>query len=82
MKLLDVGYEKLEIKVPWSFRNARCVRTVLDLGRRLGVPNIDREGVKHFALGDAVYQAEQVIEVYTHVEKLAGTPGGPSPCLL
>lgn len=82
LKLLDAGYDKLGIRVPWSFRNARCVRTVLDLGKKLGLSNIDREGVKHFALGDAIYQAEQVIEVYSHVEKLATTPGGPGPSLL
>ena len=82
LDLLKAGYDTLGIKVPWSFRNARCVRTVLDLGKRMGFTNFANEQTKHFALGDAIYQAEQVIHVYRKLTEQATVPGGPSPCLL
>ena len=70
LDLLKAGYDKLQMKVPWSFRNARCVRTILDLGKNLGLGDIDREGVKHFALGDSIHQAKQVTKVLDYIQKL------------
>lgn len=55
--MLGAAYRALGMKQPWSYRNARDVRTMLALAPLGGqlVP-----GVKHNALDDAVYQAEQV----------------------
>ena len=83
--MLHTAYEMLGMRCPFTFRNGRCVRTIIDLGRKLGIPNIERKGTKHFALDDAVYQAEQIIEVYHYIEKLATKmtdKGMDFPCLL
>ena len=52
--LLARAYEKTGLKVPWSFRNNRCYRTIKNL-----LPNIkiQREGNHHNALDDAKSQA-------------------------
>ena len=68
--MINAAYGMLGMRCPFSFRNARCVRTRLALGRSLGLPNIERKGIKHFALDDAVYQAEQIIKVTNHVQQL------------
>ncbi len=68
--MLNAAYGMLDMRTPFQFRNARCVRTILDLGKRLGLLNIEREGVKHFALDDAVYQAQQIMKVINHVQQL------------
>jgi len=68
--MLTTAYEMMDIRCPFSFRNARCVRTRLALGRSLGLTDVDRKGTKHFALDDAVYQAEQIIKVTNHVQQL------------
>ncbi len=68
--MLTTAYQMMGINCPFSLRNARCVRTILDLGRRLGLANIERKGVKHFALDDAVYQAEQIIKVYNYIQAM------------
>lgn len=67
--MITSAYQMLGMRCPFSFRNARCVRTRLALGRSLGLANIERQGTKHFALGDAMYQAEQIIKVTNHIQK-------------
>lgn len=56
--LLGEAYKAAGIKVPWSFRNTRDVRTILDLS---DLPAITYNGHKHNALSDAVCQAKDVI---------------------
>jgi hypothetical protein len=56
--MLKAAYDKLGLKLPWSFRDARDVRTVL----ALAPVELKAEGVKHTALDDAVFQAKQVIK--------------------
>jgi len=67
--MITSAYRMLGMRCPFSFRNARCVRTRLALGRSLGLANIERKGIKHFALDDAVYQAEQIIKVTNHIQQ-------------
>lgn len=53
----------LQIPVKWKFWNDRDVRTVVDLGRQIGIdPKKDMpfDGVKHDALADAIHQAKYV----------------------
>lgn len=70
--LLSHAYDKLGMRVPWSFRNARDVRTMLWMGKALGI-NLE-EGMKpvpftkHFALDDAIYQANQVAALVRKVK--------------
>jgi len=78
--MINAAYGMLGMKCPYQFRNARCVRTTLDLGRKLGLTNVERKGIKHFALDDAVYQAEQIIKVYNYIQEMTndGTVEGMS----
>lgn len=65
--LLDHAYRAAGLRVPWSFRNARDVRTILALSPKRK-PVVDL-GTKHMALDDAVYQARQVISAYRKLGK-------------
>ena len=53
--------------VPWKFWNDRDVRTMVELGRVIGVdPKRDFpfEGVKHDALADSIHQAKYVSAIW------------------
>lgn len=60
--ILSATYKQCGIKQPWQFWNNRCYRTVKSLR-----PNIklEREGVHHNCLDDAISQAK-------HLQKLLG----------
>lgn len=49
-------YDSFGIRRPWSFRDARCLRTLKNTFPSL--PYSDRSGVIHNALTDAIKQAE------------------------
>ncbi len=68
--MITTAYEMLGMRCPFQFRNARCVRTRLALGRALGLSDVERTGVKHFALADAIYQAEQIIKITNYIQQL------------
>lgn len=57
--LLQAAYRAAGTKAPWSHRSERCVRTVKWQVPR-SVTRVERKGVAHNALDDAIYQAEQV----------------------
>ena len=65
--LLTKAYEMMGVRVPWSFRNARDVRTMIWLGKLAGLKESDapkpQPFIKHFALHDAMFQAEVVLQV-------------------
>ena len=61
--LLRAVYQKLGMKIPWSFRHSRDVRTILALAPSTA-DLVKREGAQHHALADARYQADQVRAVY------------------
>lgn len=53
--------------VPWKFWNDRDVRTMVELGKVIGIdPKRDFpfEGVKHDALADAIHQAKYVSAIW------------------
>lgn len=60
--LLQAAYEAAGQKIPWKYRNARDVRTVLGLVDISSVV-IPHAG-KHHALADARFQAQQVIAAH------------------
>lgn len=68
------AYKETRLTLPWRYSNDRCVRTMVDLGRRLC--NIDPkhdikiEGTAHNALDDAKHQAAYVSVI---TQKLAGS---------
>jgi hypothetical protein len=66
--ILAQAYRDIGASIPWSFRNDRDVRTIVDLAKCL--KNIDslklavRDGVYHNALSDALFQVECVSIAY------------------
>ncbi|AUR87947.1 ribonuclease H-like domain protein [Vibrio phage 1.106.O._10N.286.51.F7] len=68
--IIGNAYQSVNIKCPWEFRNERDVRTVVDLGRKVGFnPKYDMpfSGVRHDALDDAIHQAKYVSEIYKKI---------------
>jgi DNA polymerase III epsilon subunit-like protein len=57
--IMEHAFRKTGIKCPWEFWHDRCFRTIksmFDIKR-------DFKGVKHYALDDAIHQAEILIEI-------------------
>ncbi len=71
--ILRKAYNTVKLKVPWHFRADRDVRTLVALGKSVGiskkasdtpmVPNL----IKHNALSDAKYQAAYVCEIWRRI---------------
>lgn len=60
-------YRKTGISRPWAYHNDRCVRTIVELGRKRGIDPKNTaafNGTKHNALDDAIHQAKYVAEIY------------------
>ena len=65
--ILATAFHATWIKQPWSFSKDTCVRTMVMLGRQLGIdPKYDmtREGEHHNALDDAIHQARYVSVIW------------------
>lgn len=60
--LLQAAHVAVGVLLPWKYRNARDVRTILALSSE--GHQVKRVGDEHHALTDARYQAEQVRAVY------------------
>ncbi|AMO58146.1 hypothetical protein GZ77_20645 [Endozoicomonas montiporae] len=61
--ILSHAFHKTWVKQPWSFSKDTCVRTMVMLGRELGIDpknELPREGEHHNALDDAIHQARYV----------------------
>jgi inhibitor of KinA sporulation pathway (predicted exonuclease) len=61
-----LGYK---VEIPWHYRNIRDVRTVVDLASIGGFKkkHVEREGIHHNALDDAIYQAKLVANAYCYL---------------
>ncbi len=65
--ILANAFNATWIKQPWSFSKDTCVRTMVMLGRQLGIdPKYDlpMEGKHHNALDDAIHQARYVSTIW------------------
>ncbi|UYY73991.1 3'-5' exonuclease [Klebsiella michiganensis] len=61
--ILRASYDRESIPCVWHFANDRDVRTIVELGRAIGINprrDIPFEGVMHNALADAKHQAKYV----------------------
>jgi len=61
--ILESAYSAVGLRAPWKFWNVRDVRTVVELGRMLGLPYHKAtpfDGIAHNALDDAKHQAKYV----------------------
>jgi hypothetical protein len=62
-----MGYDQ-----PWDFWNDRDVRTMVELGRVIGIDpknDMEFEGIKHDALSDAIHQAKYVSLIWQALTK-------------
>ncbi len=57
VNLLENAYEKVGLKCPWNFWQARDMRTVVDLAGVNPKQDYVREGTHHNAIDDAQFQA-------------------------
>ncbi|MFA1278360.1 3'-5' exonuclease [Klebsiella quasipneumoniae] len=65
--ILRASYERDDIPCPWHFTNDRDVRTIVELGRAIGINprrDIPFEGDIHNALADAKHQAKYVSAIW------------------
>lgn len=62
--LLQAAYTLLKRRLPWKYRDARDVRTAIDMAQGVAFAE---QTAKHHALEDAKYQAEQLRIVYKHL---------------
>lgn len=60
--MVEDAYNQYAIPIPWKFWDVRDMRTVVDIGRWLNMDpkKIQREGVHHNALDDAIHQAKVI----------------------
>lgn len=58
------AFRMVGLPVPWSFRNDKCYRTVINLLPPNRRPEFVRSGVAHNALDDAITQALYLQKVY------------------
>ncbi len=65
--ILRASYDREDIPCPWHFANDRDVRTIVELGRAIGINprrDIPFEGDMHNALADAKHQAKYVSAIW------------------
>lgn len=63
--LLDAAYRQAGKDAPWRYSGHRCFRTLVSLvGEKLPV---ERQGVHHNGLDDALYQTEVLFEAMTRL---------------
>jgi hypothetical protein len=64
--LLAYAYRNLRRPLPWNFRNDRCYRTLKTMYPEIV---IEREGVQHHALDDAISQAKHLVRILAHMRQ-------------
>lgn len=65
--IMRTSYDRENIPCPWHFANDRDVRTIVELGRAVGINprrDIPFEGDMHNALADAKHQAKYVSAIW------------------
>lgn len=65
--IMRASYDRVDIPCPWHFANDRDVRTIVELGRAIGINprrDIPFEGDRHNALADAKHQAKYVSAIW------------------
>jgi len=68
--ILHSAYTAAGLTKPWHFKYDRDVRTLVFLGRALGIEKTEvvREGVRHHALDDAKHQARYCQYIYSKLK--------------
>lgn len=76
--ILEHAYENgaVGLKEPWAFWNVRDMRTAVDMAgcEKADDLGIQREGVHHNALDDAIHQAQCIAACYRRIVSLSSKP--------
>ena len=65
LTILQSAYERNDMRLPWSFRKARSMRTMIDISTTFGLAlEPVRGGTHHNALDDAIHQAKGIISIW------------------
>ena len=65
LTILQSAYERNDMPLPWSFRSARSMRTMIDISTMFGLAlEPVRGGTHHNALDDAIHQAKGIIALW------------------
>lgn len=70
--ILRNAYSVVGQLLPWQWRNDRDVRTIVELGKQVGIdPKKDMpfDGVRHTAVADAMHQARYVSAIWQRITK-------------
>lgn len=62
--IIRSAFRVVGLPVPWSFRNDKCYRTVINLLPKERQPALERNGTAHNALDDAITQAVHLQKCY------------------
>lgn len=62
--IIRSAFKAVGLPVPWSFRNDKCYRTVINLLPKDRQPVFERSGTAHNALDDAITQALHLQKVW------------------
>ena len=65
--ILRNAYRAADRPCPWHYRDERCARTLMHLGKSMQLPRPDPPTVKHDPLADAIAQAQAVCTVWQAV---------------
>lgn len=64
ISIMEHAYKSCGMIHPWRHSDVRCVRTIKKLVASEALIGVEREGIHHDALADAIYQARLVSAVY------------------
>lgn len=71
-RIIREAYYKLSLTCPWHFRHDRDVRTLVALGRRIGVNPKNKqefEGTAHNALDDCKHQIKYCCDIWNAIKE-------------
>jgi hypothetical protein len=68
-RIVRNAYSKMYMDTPWHFRNDMDVRTLVYIGKLMGIKkdHLPFTGVKHHALHDAINQVQYCSYIYQHI---------------
>ena len=64
------AYNKINVRIPWDFRNERCVRTLVSFKPSIK-ENMPFTGVLHNALDDCIHQIKYCVATFNSIKQSA-----------
>jgi len=65
--ILRHAFKASRMPFPFGYGGSRCVRTIVEIAKELGMQKLQRAGTHHNALADAIYQAQCVCSLYKRI---------------